>query len=414
MDMIYGNVSGLDVHQKTILSCVRKRGPQDGVSQQVQTWGTMTRDLLQMSDWLTQEGVTHVAMESTGVLWKPVWNILDGQFELLLVNPRQLKHVPGRKSDVLDCQWIAHLLHCGLLKSSFVPPRPLRELRDLTRQRTQLTREQTRVVNRIHKTLEDANIKLGAVASDIMGKSGRAMLEALVAGERDAAQLAELAQRRLRAKIPQLTLALQGHVTEHHVFLLRSLLDHLQHLEQQVESFSQRIEGCLDPFLEPLQMQRLDQIPGLNRRTIEAVLAEIGTDMSRFPDAQHLCSWAAMSPGNEESGGKRIRRRTKKANPWLRSALTEAAWAAGRTKHSYLGAHYRRLAARRGKKRALLAVGHTLLVIIYHMLKTGACYQDLGPDFFEKLKPEQYRRYLVKRLESLGYDVELKPKNAAA
>ena len=203
-------------------------------------------------------------------------------------------------------------------------------------------------------------------------------------------------------------------MTEHHVFLLRSLLDHLQHLEQQVESFSQRIEGCLAPFLEPLQMQRLDQVPGLNRRTIEAVLAEIGTDMSRFPDAQHLCSWAAMSPGNEESGGKRIRRRTRKGNPWLRSALTEAAWAAGRTKHSYLGAHYRRLAARRGKKRALLAVGHTLLVIVYHMLKTGACYQDLGPDFFEKLKPEQYRRYLVKRLESLGYDVELKPKNAAA
>ena len=413
MDLIYENVAGLDVHQKTIVACVRKRQPQGGVVEEVRTFGTMTGDLLAMSDWLAEESVMHVALESTGVLWKPVWNILDGRFELLLVNPRELKRVPGRKSDVSDAQWIAHLLQCGLLRSSFVPPRPLRELRDLTRQRTQLTCEQTRIVNRIHKTLEDANIKLGAVASDIMGKSGRAMLKALLAGERNPANLADLAEGRMRAKIPQLKEALRGHLTGHHVFLLETMLEHLQFLEQEIDAYSQRIDECLRPFLDPDQMRRLDEIPGVNRRTIENVVAEMGTDMSRFPDEHHLSSWAGMCPGNEESAGKRTRRRTTKGDSWLRSALTEAAWAAGRTKNSYLGALYHRQAARRGKKRALIAVGHTLLVIIYHMLKSDVPYKDLGPDFFDKLKPEQYRRYLVKRLESLGFNVELKPKDAA-
>lgn len=414
MDMIFENVAGLDVHQKTIVACVRKRQPQGDVVEQVRTFGTMTGDLLELSDWLEKAGVTHVAMESTGVLWKPVWNILEGRFELLLVNPRELKQPPGRKSDVNDSQWIAHLLHCGLLRSSFVPPRPLRELRDLTRQRTQLVREQTRTTNRIHKTLEDANIKLGAVASDILGKSGRAMLEAIVAGERNPKTLAELAEGRLRGKIPQLKQALRGHLTEHHVFLLQTMLSHLDFLERQVTAFSQQIEVCLRPFLNPEQMRRLDEIPGMNRRTIENVVAEIGTDMSRFPDEEHLSSWAGMCPGNEESAGKRVRRRTTKGNSWLRCALTEAAWAASHTKNSYLGAQYRRLAARRGRKRALTAVGHTLLVILYHMLKAEVRYKDLGADFFDKLKPEQYRRYLVKRLESLGFTVELKPKDAAA
>jgi transposase len=414
MDAIYDNVAGLDVHQKTIVTCVRKRQPQGGITEQVRTFGTMTGELLQLSDWLTQQGVTHVAMESTGVLWKPVWNILDGQFQLLLVNPVELKRVPGRKSDVSDSQWIAHLLQCGLLRSSFVPSRPQRELRDLTRQRTQLTHEQTRIINRIHKTLEDANIKLGAVASDILGKSGRAMLEALVAGERDPAKLADLAKKRLRGKIPQLKQALEGHLTEHHVFMLQKLLGHLQYLEEEIAAFTQRIEECLRPFLNQEQITRLDEIPGVNVRTIENVVAEIGTDMNRFPDEHHLSSWAGMCPGNEESAGKRIRQRTTKGNSWLRSALTEAAWAASRTKDSYLGAVYRRLAARRGKKRALIAIGHTLLVIIYHMLKDNVPYKDLGPDFFDNLKPEQYRRYLVKRLESLGYNVELKPQDKAA
>jgi transposase len=415
MDTMYQNVAGLDVHQKTIVVCVRKMQPQGGITDQVRTFGTMTKDLLAMSDWLAKERVTHVAMESTGVLWKPVWNILDaGQFELLLVNPRELKRAPGRKSDVSDSQWIAQLLQCGLLRSSFVPSRPLRELRDLTRQRTQLTREQTRVINRIHKTLEDANIKLGAVASDVVGKSGTAMLQALVAGERDPAKLADLAKGRMRGKIPQLNAALQGHLTEHHVFLLQTLLEHLRYLEQQVDAYSRRIDACLHPFLDLEQLRRLDEIPGVNRRTIENVVAEIGTDMSRFPDEEHLSSWAGICPGNEETAGKRTRRRITKGNCWLRSALTEAAWAAGRTKQSYLGTLYRRQAARRGKKRALIAVAHTLLVIFYHMLKANVPYNDLGPDFFDKLKPGQYRRYLVKRLEALGFNVELKPKDTAA
>lgn len=414
MDTIYETVAGLDVHQKTIVACVRKRQPKGGISDEVRTFGSMTGDLLELSDWLSKEGVTHVAMESTGVLWKPVWNILDGQFELLLVNPIELKRVPGRKSDVTDSQWIAHLLQCGLLRSSFVPSRAQRELRDLTRQRTQLTREQTRVINRIHKTLEDANIKLGSVATDIMGKSGRAMLRALADGERDSAKLAELALGTLRGKIPQLRRALQGDMKDHHLFMLKTLLKHLDFLEEEIASFSQRISERLRPFLGPTQLERLDQIPGVNVRTIENVLAEIGTDMTRFPDEHHLSSWAGMCPGNEESAGKRIRRRTTGGNCWLRSALTEAAWAAGRSKGTYLGALYRRLAPRRGKKRALIAVAHTLLVIIYHLLKTDVSYQDLGSDFFDKLNPEQYRRYLVKRLEGLGFTVELTPKDAAA
>jgi transposase len=414
MDVIYKTVAGLDVHQKTVAVCVRAIQPQGGIVEQVKTFETMTSDLLQMSDWLAEQGVTHVAMESTGVLWKPVWNILEGAFELLLVNPVELKRVPGRKSDVRDCQWIAHLLQCGLLRSSFVAPLAQRELRDLTRFRAQFLAELTRIVNRVHKTLEDANIKLGAVASDIMGKSGRAMLCALLQGERDPRKLAELAEGRLRGKIPELTRALQGHVTEHHCFLLRNLLDHIAYLESQIELFSTRIASCLRPLLDEDTMERLDEIPGVNRRTVENVIAEIGPDMSQFPDENHLSSWAGMSPGNEESAGKRIRKRTTKGNRWLRRALVEAAWAASHTKHSYLGAQYRRLAARRGRKRALIAVGHTLLVIFYHLLKKEVHYADLGPDYFDKLKPEQFRRYLVKRLESLGYVVTLELKDDAA
>jgi transposase len=284
----------------------------------------------------------------------------------------------------------------------------------LTRQRAQLVAESTRVANRIHKTLEDANIKLGAVASDILGKSGRAMLRALLSGERNPAKLAELAKGALRRKIPELTKALQGHWTEHHDFMIRNLLDHLQYLEGQIKVFSGRIEVCLRPFLNAEQMMRLDAVPGVNRLTVENVVAEIGTDMNRFADENRLSSWAGMSPGNEESAGKRIRNRTTKGNRWLRRALTEAAWAASHTKDSYLAAQYRRLAPRRGKKRALVAVGHTLLGIFYHLLKTPVEYQDLGRDYFDKLNPEQFRRYLVKRLEGLGYEVSLTPKVTAA
>ncbi len=415
MDTIFAKVAGLDVHQEFITVGIRCRLETGKLFAEVRTFGTTTRDLMALADYLEALGVTHVAMESTGVLWKPVWNILESRrFTLFLVNPRQVKQVPGRKSDVSDAEWIAQLLQCGLLQSSFVPRRELRELRDLTRYRAQLVSEQTRVANRIHKILEDANIKLGAVASDILGKSGRAMLGALVGGQQDPEKLADLAEGRLRAKIPDLKLALEGHFSEHHKFLVEHLLRHLDDLERQTEQISQRIAERLRPILDDQRLERLDAISGVNRTTIENVVAEIGADMSQFPDEHHLSSWAGISPGNEESAGKRLRNRTTRKNRWLRRAIIEAAWAAGRTKNSYLGAQYRRLAARRGKKRALIAVGHSLLVIFYHMLKYDVEYQDLGVDYFDERDPEHLRHYLVKRLERLGYQVSLTPQTEAA
>lgn len=365
-----------------------------------------------MANYLRSMGVTHVALEATGVLWKPVWNVLDGQFTLLLVNPRHLKKVPGRKTDKSDAEWLAQLLQCGLLKASFVPPRPVRELRDLTRQRAQLAAEHTRVANRIHKVLEDANIKLQAVASDVLGKSGRAMLHALIKGEQDAKKLAELALGVLRKKLVQLQQAMDGHCTEHHRWLLGRLLSHVGYLERQSEQFDARIARRLKDLLPQGVLPRLDGIPGVNQKTIENVMAEIGTDMAAFPDEHHLCSWCGICPGNEESAGKRLGSRTGKGNRWLKRAVTEAAWAAARTKGSYFQAQYRRLAARRGKKRALVAVGHALLVVIYHVVKGNKEYQDLGPEYFAKLEPERLRRHLVRRLQALGYDVTVVPREA--
>lgn len=412
METIHRCVAGLDVHQKTIVACIRRTNDRGEVSEQVKTFGTVTRDLLRLSDWMQACGVTHVAMESTGVLWKPVFNILEGRFELLLVNPREIKQVPGRKSDVSDAQWIAHLLACGLLKASFVPSRELRQLRDLTRQRAQLVAETTRVANRIHKTLEDANIKLGSVASDILGVSGRAMLQALVDGETNPEQLADLARRRLRGKIPQLKLALEGQVSDHHRFMLQMLLEQLRFLESQIAQLSSRIAELLRSFLSEEQFQRLDEIPGLNRRTIEDIIAETGSDMSRFPTDAHFCSWAGICPGVEDSAGKRKRNRTTPGNRWLRRALSEAAWAASRTKDTYLSAKYRRLAGRRGKKRALIAVGHTLLIIVYHVLKDNCSYHDLGGNYFDERNRGRVTRYLVHRLEDLGFDVSLTSREA--
>jgi transposase len=415
MDTVFAKVAGLDVHHKFITVGIRCRLETGKLFAEVRTFATMTRDLMALADYLDALGVTHVAMESTGVLWKPVWNILDGRFKLLLVNPRQVKQVPGRKSDVSDAEWIAQLLQCGLLQGSFVPRRELRELRDLTRLRAQLASEQTRLANRIHKILEDANIKLSAVASDILGKSGRAMLRALIHGERDPDKLAGLAEGRLRAKIPELKLALEGHFTEHHLFMVEHLLTHLNELERHVEEISSRIAQCFKPLLDDDRIKRLDAIAGVDRTTIENVVAEIGVDMAVFPDEHHLSSWAGISPGNEQSAGKRLRNRTTRKNRWLRRALTEAAWAAGRTKSSYLGAQYRRLATRRGKKRALVAVGHSLLVIFYYMLKNEDLeYKDLGVDYFDRMEPERLQRYLVKRLERLGYRVTLTPEADAA
>jgi len=414
IDTLYDKVAGLDVHQKFITVGVRCRLETGKLFAEVRTFGTMTSDLRALADYLEALGVTHVALESTGVLWKPVWNILEGRFTLLLVNPHHVKQVPGRKSDISDAEWIAQLLQCGLLRGSFVPRRELRQLRDLTRFRAQLASEQTRLANRIHKVLEDANIKLSAVASDILGKSGRAMLRALIGGEHDPEKLAELAEGRLRAKLPELRQALEGHFTDHHRFLVEHLLKHLDEVERHTDEISDRVARCLHPLIDEERLKRLDAIAGVNRRTIENVLAEIGVDMSVFPDEHHLSSWAGICPANEQSAGKRLRNRTLPKNRWLRRTLIEASWSASRTKNSYFGAQFRRLAPRRGKKPALMAVSHTLLVIFYHMLKYDKEYQDLGADYFDRLGPQPLRRYLVKRLERLGYQVTLTTENEAA
>jgi len=407
METIVSRCAGLDVHKETVAACVRCLEDGDEVRQEVKTFGTMTGDLLALSDWLKERGVTHVAMESTGVFWKPVFNILEGEFEVLLVNARHVKHVPGRKTDVKDCEWLAQLLQCGLLRASFVPERPQREWRDLTRQRRQLVADRSRVANRLHKVLEDANVKLGSVASDILGVSGRAILSALIEGRTAPEELAELARGRLREKRPELRRALEGRLTEHHRFMLRQLLEHWVYLGDQIGQFTQRIEVLTAPFA-PV-MERLDLIPGVNRATMEGVLAEIGTDMSRFPTAEHLASWAGMCPGNHESGGKRKSGRTPHGNRWLRAALTEAAWAAAHCKKSYLAAQYHRLAPRRGKKRALLAVAHSILIIIYHMLKDGTPYTDLGPEHFDRLENHRRTNYYIKRLQAMGHKVILDP-----
>jgi transposase len=373
----------------------------------------MTEQLLELADWLEAEGVTHVAMESTGVYWKPIWNLMEDRFKILLVNAQHIKHVPGRKTDVIDSAWIAQLLQCGLLRGSFVPETPQRQLRELTRQRRQLVHSKASVANRIQKVLEDANIKLGSVATDVLGVSGRDMLRALIAGQDNPEVLAELARRKLRAKIPALRLALRGRVTEHHRFLLALLLDELTHLESLIARLTARITEVLPaPFVQAIQ--QLATIPGIDVRAAENILAETGIDMEVFPTDGHLASWTGMCSGQRESAGKRQSSRTRKGNQWLRTTLVQVAWAASHTKRTYLSAQYRRLASRRGKKRALVAVGHTILVMIYHMLRDGTIYSDLGGDYFDRLDTERLTRNLVRRLERLGHEVVLKPKEPAA
>jgi transposase len=411
MENIFPCCAGLDIHKKSVEACVRRLEPTGQMHHQTRHWGTMTRDLLAMADWMAAQGVTHVAMESTGVYWKPIYNILESRFTILLVNARHLKQVPGRKSDVRDCQWIAQLLQHGLLKGSFIPPRTQRELRDLTRHRTQLVEEKTRTVNRLHKVLEDANIKLASVATDILGVSGRAMLEALMEGQEDPVQLADLAQRQLRGKIPELEKALEGHLTEHHRFLLRLLWKELAQQEELIAELDTKIEEQTRPFAN--EIERLDAVPGVDRRVAEVVLAEVGSDVKPFPTHSHMASWAGVCPGNEESAGKRRRQRITPGNRWLKRTLVQAAWAASHTKNTYLASQYRRLAGRRGKKRALVAVGHSMLVIFYHMLKERTTYKNLGGDFFDRLEPERLTRYYVKRLKDLGHKVTLEPGVAA-
>ena len=407
MEVIYPRCCGLDLHKKRVVTCLIVPGPDGTPRKEVRTFGTMTEDLLALADWLAQAGCTHVAMESTGVYWKPVYNLLEGQFELLLVNARHMKAVPGRKTDVKDCEWLADLLRHGLLTASFVPDRPQRELRELTRYRTALVQERSAEINRLQKTLEGANIKLASVATDIMGTSGRQMLAALVEGTTDGAVLAQLAQGRLREKLPALEQALTGRMGVHQRFLLARQLAHISFLDEQIEQVSAEIAERLRPFQELID--RLDVIPGVGRRIAEVVIAEIGTDLTRFPTAGHLASWAGMCPGNNESAGKRKSGTTRKGSPWLRMALIEAAQAAARTRNTYLMAQYRRLAARRGRKKALVAVGHTILVIAYYLLTRQTDYQDLGGQYFDERDRQAVERRLVRRLEALGYKVSLDP-----
>jgi transposase len=403
MQKLHECCCGLDVHKKLIVACLLRMGQE----KQIRSFGTTTLELQAMGDWLKQAGCTHVAMESTGVYWKPVYNILEGQFELLVVNAQHLKAVPGRKTDVLDAEWIAELLQHGLLKGSFVPPAFERQMRELTRYRSSLTKERARTAQRLEKLLESANIKLASVASDIQGVSARAMLEQLAQGQTNPEILASLAKGRLRHKRAELEQALTGRVQEHHRFLLAELLAHIDYLDESIERLNLEIGNRFRPFEQDLRLA--DTIPGINQRTAETVLAEIGTDLSRFPSDGHISSWSGICPGNDESAGKRRSGKTRKGNRWLRQALVEAAHGASHSKNTYLASQYRRLAARRGSKKAALAVAHSILVILYHMLKRRRAYQDLGPNYFDERDKFVIQRRLVKRLEKLGFTVQLAP-----
>jgi transposase len=407
MRIVYTLCCGLDVHKRTVTACLLKWGAHGRAVKEVRTFPTTTAGLLQLADWLTQEGCQHVAMESTGVYWKPVHNILVGVCrEVLLVNAQHVKNVPGRKTDVKDAEWIAELLSYGLLRGSFVPPPEIRELRDLTRYRTTLIRQRADQCNRIQKLLEEGNIKLASVATDILGVSGWEMLTALAAGESDARQLAELARGRMRKKIPELTEALRGVLSDNQRWLLGQQLEHVSHLERMIGELDQRIEALVAPFLPVIE--KLCQIPGVSRHLAELIIAEIGVDMRQFPTAAHLASWASICPGNRESGGKRLSGRTRTGNPWLKAALAEAGWAASHTKNNYLAARFHHVARRRGRKRAVLAVGHTILKIVHRLLSDpDTTYHDLGPDYFAPPSKERLAQSLLRRLNKLGYKVHI-------
>jgi transposase len=398
----------LDVHKESVTACVLWA---DENRPQKRQFGTFTRDLIALSDWLRNCGVTHVVMESTGVYWKPVWHILEGQFELMLVNAQHVKSIPGKKTDRRDSSRLAELLQHGLLQGSFVPPQPIRELRDLTRYRVVLCQECNRIANRIQKVLEDANLKLASVATDPLGASGRAMIAAIRAGQEDPGQLAQMAKGLLRRKLPQLELALEGRVNPHHRFLLNLLMDHLEFVEGKILELETEIAERLQPVQDVVT--RLCSVPGIDRISAWGIISEVGLDMQQFADAAHLASWAALCPGNWESAGKSKSGRTRKGSVWLRRHLCQCAWAVSTKQKNYLSALFKRLAARRGVKRATIAVAHAMLVIVYHILKAPVCYRDLGPDYFDRLHPERLKRKLVKRLEGLGFQVQLQPAASA-
>ena len=400
MEAIYQSVGGLDVHEETVVAC-RRRLISDGQAElEIETFRTTSAGLRELLDWLKAWGVTHVAMESTGIYWIPVWNVLEGQFKLVLENAQHLKKVPGRKDDQIDAEWIAQCMQCGLLRGSFVPGAEVRQWRQLTRHRTKLVDQRTSVVNRIHSVLEQGNIKLSNVATDIMGVSGRAMIAAMSKGESDPARLAALAKGRLKAKFEELTEALDGQLNENQRWMLKRLLEQVGGLEKEIEVYSERIGEQMLSYRG--QLERLDTISGVGQRSAENILAEIGPDMDQFPTDDDLVSWGALCPGKNESGGKQRSSRTPKGNKWLKRTLTEAGWAATLERDSYLAALYRRLAPRRGKKRAIIAVARTILQSAWHILKKDVDYKELGGDYFEHLNEEKSTKYFVKRLEKFG------------
>jgi transposase len=402
---MYQSCCGLDVHKKVIVACLMRAAEQGQKQKVIRQFSTMTQDLLNLAKWLRDASCTHVAMESTGVYWKPIYNILEGQFELIVVNAQHMKTVPGRKTDVKDAEWIAELLQHGLLKASFIPPEFERELRDLTRYRTSVVRDRAQAINRLQKVLESANIKLAAVASDVLGVSARAILEKLLVGEADPAKLAALAKGRLREKRSLLEESLRGRLKAHHRFLIGELLAQIDYFDDSIERLNLRLREQVRPNDQDVEL--LDGIPGVNRRSAECMLAEMGRQMERFPTHRHLASWSGICPGNNESAGKRYSGKTRKGSPWLRQTLLEAAHGAAHTKNTYLAAQYHRLSARRGKKRALVAVAHSILVTAYHILLTRQSYQDLGANYFDQRDKETVRTRLVHRLEKLGYEVNI-------
>jgi transposase len=412
MQVVYQCCAGLDVHKRSVVACVLRRQADGTVATQVRTFGTMTADLAALSHWLQDEQVEQVALESTGVYWWPVFNLLEEDGHgVLLVNPQHVKAVPGHKTDVADSKWWADLLRHGLLRASFIPPAAIRQLRELTRYRKALVQERTQEINRLQKVLESANIKLAGVATDILGASGRDMLLALANGEEDPTVLADLARGVLRKKLERLGQALEGRVKPHHRILIRTILQHMTFLEQSIETLDGEVDQLLTPFAR--QVTLLQTIPGVKRTAAATIIAEIGGDMTRFPSAAHLASWAGVCPGNKQSGGIRLSGRTTNGNRWLRALLGEVAWAAVQQKHTSFGARFRRLARRHNKQKAVVAIMHNLVVVIYHVLHEGTPYRELGPDYFQPADPQRQTRHHVQRLEQLGYTVTLSPHEAA-
>jgi transposase len=408
MDEVYSHCAGLDVHKHSVVACVRTPA-----GEQVRSFKTMTADLLALADWLRQQQVTHVAMESTGVYWKPIFNILEGEFEVRLVNAKHIKFVPGRKTDVKDAEWIAQLLQYGLLKASFIPEAPQRELRELTRYRSHLIQERTSEVNRLHKVLEDANLKRSSVATDVLGVSGREMLTVIIAGKDDPSALAQLAKGRLRPKIAELERALTGRVKDSHRLLLKLHLEHIDELNVKLEQLEPEISKLLAPFDQDDLLARLQTIPGGGLKTAQVIIAEVATDMTRFASPGHLAAWAGLTPGKNESAGRNRSARTNKANRYLKTALVEAANSLTRSHNSFLAARLHRLKARRGQKRAAVAVARSTLEIVYHLIQRGGVYVDLGVNYHDQRQKDKVQQRLVRRLEDLGFQVSLEPRAAA-